>query len=348
MKKMRLFVYTAREIPETSYTFNPWDRLAAVFESDVFFAEIPAGCSDWEKLLRVSVRSLVLISRMCAHDVVISTSVVNGFFFALLQRMLGKRIIRPRHIMIDVGSMRRFSGAGRAVRSVISWFFAPLDSIVCYASSSIDFWQRTIGVGVECFFVPLPAAGPLVPGGSVSPAAEGYVFSAGRYGRDYPLLLDAIEGMDVPLVIVADNTTYSSLQARVGHNPLIRIYREILYSRYAELLRAARFVVLPLLPVAYHTGQTVLMQAMALGKAVIATRSSGTVDYVADNEDGVLVEPGNALELRNKILFLLNNPVELRRIAENARRKASVEFSDEAFGKRMEHIVSRRCIGDSQ
>jgi glycosyltransferase involved in cell wall biosynthesis len=54
-------------------------------------------------------------------------------------------------------------------------------------------------------------------------------------------------------------------------------------------------------------GMTII-EAMALGKAVIATRLAGPLEIVTDGVDGLLVEPGNAAELSRALRKLIADP----------------------------------------
>lgn len=53
---------------------------------------------------------------------------------------------------------------------------------------------------------------------------------------------------------------------------------------------------------------TVAMEAMVVGRPVVAARSGGLTDIVVDGETGLLVAPGDAHELRTAIQSLLDHP----------------------------------------
>ena len=72
-------------------------------------------------------------------------------------------------------------------------------------------------------------------------------------------------------------------------------------------------------------GRTI-MEAMALGKPVIATRSGGTPELIEDGTDGILIRPHRPDELAEAILSLVANPDLRRRVGLQASAKATAKF----------------------
>ena len=72
---------------------------------------------------------------------------------------------------------------------------------------------------------------------------------------------------------------------------------------------------------------TIMLEAMALGRPVIATGVDGVYSVVQDNETGLVVPPSNSGRLAQRILELLNDPFRARRIADNARQMVQRDFS---------------------
>jgi glycosyltransferase involved in cell wall biosynthesis len=70
---------------------------------------------------------------------------------------------------------------------------------------------------------------------------------------------------------------------------------------------------------------TVAMEAMATGRPVVAARSGGLIDIVADGETGLLVPPGDAAALRAALAELLAAPARRQAMGEAARRRV-VQF----------------------
>ena len=158
-----------------------------------------------------------------------------------------------------------------------------------------------------------------------------YLFSAGRYGRDFPTLLAALEGSHTPVIIVSDAENRASLSLQLAANQRVTYMEEIAYKEFSRLMAQARLVVIPLAATAYHTGQTVLVQAMAMGKAVVVAKGPGTIDYVEDGVDALLYEPGNSAQLRSILDLLQNNPAEALRLGKAARARALRDFTEASF-----------------
>ncbi|HSL19899.1 MAG TPA: glycosyltransferase [Vicinamibacterales bacterium] len=69
-----------------------------------------------------------------------------------------------------------------------------------------------------------------------------------------------------------------------------------------------------------------LMEAMAAGRPVVASRLSGVPELVDDGVTGILTEPGNAAELATAIQRLLDDPHLAARMGRRGRRKVSRDF----------------------
>ncbi len=66
------------------------------------------------------------------------------------------------------------------------------------------------------------------------------------------------------------------------------------------------------------------IEAMAAGVCVVAARAGGIPHIVRDDDNGVLVEPGNGLALAAALQALLDDPGRRRRIAEQGRRESQL------------------------
>ena len=95
-----------------------------------------------------------------------------------------------------------------------------------------------------------------------------------------------------------------------------------------QLLAVMTCMVLPTcLPEACPTA---ILEAQAMGKPVIATRTGGVPEIVQDRVTGQLVEPKNHRALASAILWLLAHPHEVQDMASRAKDRVGKEFSLES------------------
>jgi glycosyltransferase involved in cell wall biosynthesis len=96
-----------------------------------------------------------------------------------------------------------------------------------------------------------------------------------------------------------------------------------------EALRAADVVLAPSVPTANGRREGIpvaLMEAMASGRPVVASRLSGIPELVADGESGLLVEPRDAEGLARAVERLLGDEGLRRRLGAAGRTKVEREF----------------------
>jgi glycosyltransferase involved in cell wall biosynthesis len=138
-----------------------------------------------------------------------------------------------------------------------------------------------------------------------------YIYTAGTSHRDWPTLLAALEQVQRRAVIC----TRPPLQT---DNPYVDSRPLPTPVEGRKLGAGARLVVLPMLVTDLASGPVVLVDAMAAGKAVIATDVSGTRDYIRHGVDGWLVPPGDADALARQISAVIDDDALLTEIGRAA------------------------------
>ncbi len=73
----------------------------------------------------------------------------------------------------------------------------------------------------------------------------------------------------------------------------------------------------------------VIIEAMALKKAVIATQGGGPAEIIEDRHDGLIVPPGDGSAMASAVEYLIHDPVSLKKMAVNGHQKAITSFSIE-------------------
>lgn len=84
---------------------------------------------------------------------------------------------------------------------------------------------------------------------------------------------------------------------------------------------------------------TSLLQAMASGAASIATDFGGPAELIDNGKDGLLYEPGNHMELAEKISSLLDDPEKRAELSHNARKKIERDFNRIDYLNKIKKII---------
>ncbi len=79
----------------------------------------------------------------------------------------------------------------------------------------------------------------------------------------------------------------------------------------------------------------VLLEAMALGKPVIAARAAGPAEIVVDGKTGLLVSPGATEELARAMIALAADPARARAMGSAGRRRLESAYTLEACAARV-------------
>lgn len=301
-------------------------------------------CRDpYKRFVACLLQGVKVLPLLRRYDVVLSTASMNGLFIAFLQSLF--RIRKPRHVVIDISLPRLISPKKKILLIVTKIIFSSVSKVICFASKQAIFWNFSLGFGDKAVFVPLgiEKASPCRSRPEFSKYP--YIFSAGSAGRDYDTLIKAVERITVDLVIVAGRDPMTGkvpISIPIPSNVKLKV--EVSNEEYRLFLAKAMFVVVPLMDVPFVCGQSVVLDAMSMGKAVIGTKGLSTIDYITDGETGLLVEAGNVQEMRDKIAFLLSNPSKVKEMGGNAKKAIDTIFNQkimsEKIGKVLENATS--------
>ncbi len=132
--------------------------------------------------------------------------------------------------------------------------------------------------------------------------------------------------------IVGDGEERRGLERAIRRKGLVEIVRLVGARSQEELPALYRRAALVAMPaVVARDGNrdalpTVLLEAIATGTPVVASRLTGITEIVDDGENGYLIEPGDAGALANAIERLLAEPKLRERMGAAGRRKAETCF----------------------
>ena len=185
------------------------------------------------------------------------------------------------------------------------------------------------------------------------------ICSAGLECRDYATVIDAIEGLPVSFYIGAASH-WSSKRNLLEGRPLPDQVHVDTYDYLAlrDLYARSRFVVVPLFDVDFQAGITLILEAMAMAKGVVVTRTQGQRDVVVgpvweggnvswpadgpppEQSSGVYVAPGDVDAWRGAIRFLLEHPDVAARLGANGRLAVEQHYTVEQFAERLAELIA--------
>lgn len=136
---------------------------------------------------------------------------------------------------------------------------------------------------------------------------------------------------------------------RLGLQDRVRLRGALPEEDVASVLATADLFVLP--STVSRTGQmegvpVALMEAMAHGVPVVATRLSGVPELVSCDQ-GVLADPGNSVDLAEAILRVLEDPSASRRRVAHARRRVEESYDLRKSGKVMAELLREALASHS-
>ena len=219
-----------------------------------------------------------------------------------------------------------------------------VDALICLNRFQAEFARRDLALDSRKV-VELPF-GACVDGSYFAPRpvkpGPHYILAVGREARDYPTLIEALRDLEISAKIVVSGMGPNA-QIRVGPAENVRIEVESgkTTAELRELYAGAAFVVVPLHGCDYPAGITSIMEAMAMGKAVIVSRSRGILEFVEDAETGFFVRIGDACDLRSKIIALLRSPELAERMGARARQAVAHRVDIDAYVSIVSSIVSK-------
>jgi glycosyltransferase involved in cell wall biosynthesis len=164
----------------------------------------------------------------------------------------------------------------------------------------------------------------------------------------------ALVAAEVPaarFVIVGDTnpnerpywSTLTSLTGKLGLTD--RVTFAGLRRDIPQLMSAATVSVMPSLNEALSN---VLLESMAAGAPVVATRVGGTPEAIDDGRNGLLVPPGDPRAMASAIAALLADPGRARRLGAAARQSINERFSMERMVAATEQLYQALLDGHTQ
>ena len=157
------------------------------------------------------------------------------------------------------------------------------------------------------------------------------------------------EGVTVHCEIVGDGPERANLEAAIARLKLdgvARLAGPLTQEEVAGRLEAATAFVLPSVVEAGGATDilpTVVLEAMASGRPVIASDVGGVPELIANEESGLLVPPGDAHALANAIRRVITEPDAAKSLAAAARDRVEKHFRPAAAAESLRELFVKHA-----
>ncbi|MFN2516127.1 MAG: glycosyltransferase [Pyrinomonadaceae bacterium] len=218
------------------------------------------------------------------------------------------------------------------------------------------------GVPADRIFVRHNAIGPAEPPDSdevralgrrlgISPD-ERMILAVGRMSREKGLL-DLVSAvgelrrlnpeLKFKLVIVGDGPERERVERLAAE---LDISERMVLAGHVDDVRAF-YALAHVLALPSHSegSPLVLLEAMAAGVPIVATRVGGVPEMVADGESALLVAPNDARSFAIALARLLRDPQLVRTLSANALKRSRQDFSPEAYARSLSELYLELLAG---
>lgn len=257
-------------------------------------------------------RHLIALRR---SDVILTETDSTGLPLLLLKRL---GFIKTRVGFISAGLINELERQqDTKLFRWYTWLLKAADFIVCWSPLEEQLFVHLTGANAHHVLLEadtlLYRPGPAVP-------TQDFILCVGRdVGRDFQTFFDAVEATGVPAKVVTSTHRIKGL--RIPESVEL-ILDKVDYPTLLDWYRQARLVIVNLQEIHRFTGQRALLEALAMGKATIVSRTRAVMSTypLVQDRDVVFYEPENARDLTDKIRSLYHDQRKLCELGSNARQ----------------------------
>jgi glycosyltransferase involved in cell wall biosynthesis len=266
-------------------------------------------------------------------------------------------------IALSLMTIQSLSRTGKPHVPMLYWFSRPsvrvpmlafaksLHAIVTWSTVQRNYAIESLGIPAEKLYLVKHFVDQVF--WSPREREEDMICAVGAEMRDYATLLAALRGTSLRCHVASDHVRVDrfGFARRIRTDRLSKLASEnVTIGRKSvtdlrDLYARSRFVVVPLQPSDTDNGVTVILEAMAMGKPVICSRTRGQVDVIQEGVTGVFVPVGDPDALRRAMLDLWNDPDRAREMGRAARAYVEKHHALEKFCRDVKGAVDASLDG---
>ena len=235
-------------------------------------------------------------------DVVYGINDTSGLPLSFLKRV---GIIRPRVVFISAGLINNLYARPRDIRTkFIHYALAGADRVLAWSPHEQNMFATW---GVHSETIPLEADITFFQPDANVPKEDFILFSGRDVGRDTDTLINVLKETHLPAVFI----TNQSLLPKGSLPENITLITEFIdHDTLKDYYHGAKLVVVPVKEIGRISGQTSILESLAMGKATVVAKTKACVSAYPELTEGkhlLWYEPENEESLRKQILRVYNN-----------------------------------------
>lgn len=162
-----------------------------------------------------------------------------------------------------------------------------------------------------------------------------YAFYLGRLSKEKGILnlIEAIGDIpDAKLLIAGDGPERERIEAYISEHKLDGRITLLGYQNQDSIhkyITNSRFVVIP--SICNENCPYSVLEAMEIGKPIVASRIGGIPELIADGENGYLYKADDINELKEKLTLLLDNDDKVNSFAQKSRELYEKHYSPDSY-----------------
>ncbi|MEW6095644.1 MAG: glycosyltransferase family 4 protein [bacterium] len=171
-----------------------------------------------------------------------------------------------------------------------------------------------------------------------------YIFAMARfeYKKGFDILIKAFKFVvekfhNIELIIAGDGPEKPTIQRMIKEFNLEKSVKLIGKANRDEVVKLFNGCEFFVLPSRIEPFGIVNLEAMAAGKAIVATKVDGVPEIITNGYNGMLVEPNSPEEIAKGIIYLIENPQIRDKMGMNGKNLVEGEYQwDKAINKYLE------------
>ena len=327
----------------TSHRYKTIDKMRHGQDADTSLRGLNhmAG-ADYFIIPSKSMRAVTFIPRLLSYDFIIAQdNLLLGYFISLFSKICGLKT-RWLYIAMNSSTLIKRHTTHHARLFLLKKFWSSYARIICLSTEQSDDFLKLGIPKTNLTFIPFAVDTDFYK--SVDrQQEEDLILSVGRdAGRDYVTLFRVAEQVAYKFIVVASHKNIPP-DMHVPPNVSVLYDRNLIEVR--DLYKRAKLVVIvskdALVPDGSDcSGQTVILDALAANKTVIATRRSWITDYFIPGQDLVMVEPNDPGALVQAIDGMWYDAEKRKKLAVSGHNKMTTRYSTKNLAKALIDLMN--------